>query len=93
MDKHKQKRRFWNVEEEAVDRTLWRTRLGKAMDLSQERQRIEFPCVKRKELESNKRIFKFLHIWMTCCFYEMLFNSYFSCKATKMHDVIVINFV
>jgi len=62
------------------------------MDLSQERQRSELPYVKRKELESNKRIFKLLHIWMTCCFMKCCLILILLVKPQKMQDDFVINF-
>jgi hypothetical protein len=34
LDDLKEKRRYWKLKEEALDRTLWRTRFGEAMDLS-----------------------------------------------------------
>jgi hypothetical protein len=29
LDEFKEKRRYWNLKEEALDRTLWRTRFGR----------------------------------------------------------------
>ena len=64
------------------------------MDLSQERQRSELPCVKTNELESNKRIFKLLHNWMTRCFMKCCLMLILLVKPQKkMQDDIVINFV
>jgi len=63
------------------------------MDLSQERQRNELPCVKRNEVESNKRIFELLHIWMTFCFMKRCLILISLVKPQKMQDDIVINFV
>jgi hypothetical protein len=34
LDDLKEKRIYWQLKEEAVDRTLWRTRFGRATDLS-----------------------------------------------------------
>jgi hypothetical protein len=29
LDDHKEKRRYWKLKEEALDRTVWRTRFGR----------------------------------------------------------------
>jgi hypothetical protein len=34
LDDLKEKRRYWKLQEEALDRTLWRTRFEEATDLS-----------------------------------------------------------
>jgi hypothetical protein len=34
LDDLKEKRRYWKLKEEALDRTLWRTRLEAVTDLS-----------------------------------------------------------
>jgi len=37
----KEKRGYWKLEKKTLDRTLWRTRFGRAVDLSQDRLRNE----------------------------------------------------
>jgi hypothetical protein len=37
LDDIKEKGRYWNLKEEALDRTVWRTRLEEAMELSEDR--------------------------------------------------------
>jgi len=35
---------YWNLEEEALDRSLWRARFWKTMDMSQDILRNEYEC-------------------------------------------------
>jgi hypothetical protein len=63
------------------------------MGQSQERQRNELPCAERKELESKRRIFKLLHIWMTCCFMKCFLILILLVKPQKIQGDIVIIFV
>ena len=51
MDDVRTKRRYWSLKEEALDRTLWRTRFGIGCGLSQDRLRNDYIYIPQNALQ------------------------------------------